>query len=144
MKQVTSIMSGILLAFVIAGGSGGARANAQDGTGEIFTVPFAFTVDGHDIQPGTYEVRRDLSPFLLSVENVKTGEKELFSVRPEQRRAIPAKGLLVFQRCGDRNKLSEFHVPGTNLYSATIDARPRKSTEVESCSRAETMTIAAR
>lgn len=144
MKRISLNMAGMLLAIVVGGGSFGARAIAQDGTGEIFTVPFAFSADGHDIQPGTYEIRRDSSQFLLSIENVRTGEKQLFSVRPEQRAAVPAKGLLVFQRCGERQELSEFHIRGTNLYSATIDATPRKHSEMEICSQPATVTIAAR
>lgn len=144
MKQVSSIMAGLLMVATFATGSLGATAAAQDATGEIFTVPFAFTADGHEIQPGTYEIRRESSQFLLSIENVKTGEKELFSARPEQRAAVPAKGLLVFQRCGERKELSEFHTRGTNLYSATMDAKLRKSLELESCSRSNTVTVAAR
>lgn len=143
MKHITSIMAGVMLTVFIAGGFE-AGATAQDGTGEIFTVPFAFSADGHKVQAGTYEIRRDSSQFLLSIQDVKTGEKQLFSVRPEQRAAVPEKGLLVFQRCGERKRLSEFHIPGTNFYSATIDSRPRRGTEMENCSQAETMTIAAR
>ena len=144
MKRVKSMMAGSLLAVLIAGGPFEARLNAQSMQGEIFTVPFAFTAQGHEVQPGTYEVRRDSSPFLMSLQNVKTGEKQFFSVRPEQRSAVPAEGMLVFEECGDRKKLSEFHIRGTNLYSATINSRRRESPEVESCSRPETVTLAAR
>lgn len=144
MKQVSSIMAGVLLAVTFASGSFVARATAQDATGEIFTVPFSFTADGHEVQPGTYEIRRGASQFLLSIENVKTGEKELFSVRPEQRPAVPDKGLLVFQRCGGQKELSEFHIRGTNLYSATIGAKPRKNSEMESCRQPDMVTVAAR
>lgn len=144
MKQVSSVMAGLLLAVMFASGSFEARATAQDATGEIFTVPFEFTADGHEIQPGTYEIRRDSSQFLLSIQNVKTGEKQLFSVRPEQCAAVPDKGLLVFQQCGARKQLSEFHIRGTNLYGATIDSKPRKTSDLESCSRPDTVTIAAR
>ena len=144
MKRVSSMMAGSLLAVLIAGGTCQARLNAQNEPGEVFTVPFAFTADGHEIQPGTYEVRRESNQFLVSIQNVKTGEKQLFSVRPEERSAVPAMGLLVFERCGDQKALSEFHIRGTNLYSATIDAGRRKSPEVESCSRSDTVTLAAR
>ncbi len=144
MKQVSSIMAGVLLAITFAGGSFGRRATAQDAWGEIFTVPFAFSADGHEVQPGTYEIRRDSSQFLLSIENVKTGEKQMFSVRPEQHSTVPGKGLLVFERCGERRELSEFHVRGTNLFSATIDSKPRKNSDSESCSQSNTVTIAAR
>jgi len=144
MKSIESIMTGVLLTGLAVGGTFGARAAAQDGTGEIFTVPFSFIADGHEIRPGTYEIRRESSQFLLSIQDVKTGEKQLFSVRPEQRSAVPENGLLVFQQCGERKQLSEFHLRGTNLYSATIDSTPRESSELESCSKPGTVTIAAR
>lgn len=144
MKRAASRLAGLLLTVLIAGGVSEARSNAQSVSGEIFTVPFAFTTDGHEIEPGTYEIRRDSSQFLISMRNVKTGEKQLFSVRPEERSAVPAEGLLVFRRCGDRKELSEFHIRGTNLYSSTIDAKPKRGTEVESCSNPDTVTLAAR
>jgi hypothetical protein len=144
MKRFTIMMAASLLAVLIAGGASEATLNAQDGLGEIFTVPFGFTADGHKIQPGIYEIRRDSSQFLLSIQNLKTGEKQLFSVRPEQRTDVPAQGLLVFHECGDRKELSEFHLRGTNLYSATIDWGRKKSAESESCSGQNTMTLAAR
>lgn len=144
MKQVTSMMAGVLLAVTFTGGLFEARANAQEAMGEIFTVPFEFTADGHEVQAGTYEIRRESSQFLLSIENVKTGEKQLFSIRPEQRSAVPSKGLLVFRQCRERKQLSEFHVRGTNLYSSTIDLTRRENSELESCSQPGTVTLAAR
>lgn len=144
MKHATSMMAGLLLIGLIAGGGSETKLNAQSETGEIFTVPFAFAADGHMIQPGTYEVRHDFSRFLLSVQNVKTGEKQLLSVRPEERFSVPAKGLLVFERCGQRRELSEFHVRGTSLYSETTAQGRKKHTEVESCAEAGTVTLAAR
>ena len=144
MKRAKSMVGRLLLAVLIAGGMCGVGLNAQSETGEIFTVPFAFTVDGQEIQPGIYELRRDSNQFLISIRNVKTGEKQLFSVRPEERSAVPAKGLLVFERCGDRKELSEFHIRGTNFYSATIAVGRRKNLEAESCSRSDAVTLAAR
>ena len=139
-----SMMAALLLAVLMVGGASEARLNAQDGLGEIFTVPFAFTADGHEIQAGTYEIRRDSSQFLLSIQNLKTGEKQLFSVRPEQRSAVPARGLLVFHGCGERKELSEFHIRGTSLYSAAIDSGRSIGSEIENCPHPENVTSAAR
>jgi hypothetical protein len=144
MKRITSIMAGSLFAVLIAGGAFTAELKAQNAPGEIFTVPFAFTADGHEIGPGTYEVRRDMSERLISIQNVETGEKDLISVRPEERSTISGKGLLVFQRCGDRRGLSEFHIRGKSLYSATITPRRNKNVEIENCSMNGTTTVAAR
>ncbi|MBS1804076.1 MAG: hypothetical protein JST28_11965 [Acidobacteria bacterium] len=144
MKRATSMMAGMLLAVLIAGGAAGTKSSAQSVSGEVFTVPFAFTADGHEVEPGTYEVRRDSSQFVMSIQNVKTGEKQLFPVRPESRPAVHQKGLLVFQQCGDRKSLSEFHVRGTSLYSATVTSGRKRNFEVESCSRPETLALASR
>jgi hypothetical protein len=144
MERITSIVAGSLFAVLITGGAFTAKLKAQDAPGETFTVPFAFTADGHEIGPGTYEVRRDMSEYLMSIQNVQTGEKQLFSVRPEERRSIPGKGLLVFNRCGDRRDLSEFHIRGNSLYSATIEPRRKKNVESETCSITGTTTLAAR
>jgi hypothetical protein len=144
MNRVRSVMAGSLLAVLIAGAAFNAKLVAQNGPGEIFTVPFAFTADGHQIQPGTYEIRRDSTQFLMSIQNVKTGDKQLFSVRPEQRAGVSAKGLLVFHGCSDRKQLSEFHVRGTSLFSATMDSQTSSNLHRESCSRQEVVTLAAR
>jgi len=144
MRSAMSMMSGLLLAVLIAGGASETRLNAQGEPGEIFTVPFAFTVDGHVIQAGTYEVRHDFSRFVMTFQNVKTGDKQLLSVRPEERSSVPAKGLLVFHRCGDLRELSEFHVRGTSLFSATIESGRKKESEVRSCAEPGTVTVAAR
>jgi len=144
MKRITSIMAGSLLGIVLAGGAGEARLDAQDPSGEIFTVPFGFTADGHLIEPGTYEVRRAGGPFLISIENVDTGAKQLFSVRPDASQGIPGKGLLVFSRCGDQRQLSEFHIRGTSQFSATIEAGKKKNSDGERCSSSDRTTIAAR
>ena len=144
MKRITSIVAGSLFAVLIAGGTFTAVLKAQDAPGEVFTVPFAFTADGYEIGPGTYEVRRDMSQRLMSIQNVQTGEKELFSVRPEDRSTISGKGFLVFERCGDSRNLIEFHVRGTGLYSSAIAPSRKKNLEVGSCSMSSTTTVAAR
>jgi len=144
MNGVKSIVAGSLFAVLIAGGASTAKLKAQNEPGEIFTVPFAFTVDRHEIEPGTYEVRRYMNHYLMSIQNVQTGEKQLFSVRPEERSAIPVNGLLVFRRCGDRRDLSEFHIRGISLYSTTIAPSHQRSVEQESCSISGTTTVAAR
>ena len=144
MKSASSLAAGLLTAALVVNGNFETNLMGQDGPGEIFTVPFAFTADGHEIQPGTYEIRRDANQFFMSIQNVKTRETQLFSVRPEERSAIPAKGLLVFQACGARKELNEFHVRGTNIFSATIKSRRNNTLEAESCSHPQSVTVAAR
>ena len=144
MKRITSIVTGSFFAVLIAGGAFTAKLIAQTEPAAIFSVPFAFTADGYKVSAGTYEVRQLSNPFLISIKNVETGEKGIFSVRPEQERKIPSKGMLVFHRCGYQADLTEFHIPGENSYSTAISRRHGKNSEIESCSPAETMTVAAR
>lgn len=145
MKRIAMRMAGLVFAVLIAEGGWTAQARAaQFEPGETFNVPFAFTADGHKVVPGTYEVWRESSENVISIENVKTGKKQLFSVRPEGQAVVPAKGLLVFHGCGNRKDLAEFHVRGTSLYSATMGSGRRKNSDVESCPSSDTTTLAAR
>lgn len=144
MKRTISVVAGSLFAVLAAGGGFTQKLAAQAGSGATFSVPFPFTADGYNVAAGTYEVRHLSSPFLISVINVETGEKQIFSVRPEQQGKIPSKGLLVFHRCGERVNLTEFHMTGTNSYSTAISPKRARNSEVESCSPEETMTVAAR
>jgi len=144
MKHVASIVAGLFGVLLIGSGGSAAPLRAQSAPGEIFTVPFAFRAEGHVIEPGTYEVRREANQFLISIQNVVTGDKQLFGVRPEEKGAAPAKGLLVFRKCGDHKDLSEFHIRTAKLYSVTIEAHGKKNSEMEACSSTDTTMVAAR
>jgi hypothetical protein len=144
MKRIITMVAGSLFAVLIAGGAFTSKLAAQSGPGAVFSVPFAFTADGHKVAPGTYEVIRLSNPYLISIRNVETGNKEIFTVRPEEQQKAPSKGVLVFHSCGQQKDLTEFHVPGTNVYSATTAPRRVRNSEMESCSSSETETIAAR
>lgn len=144
MKRITSIVAGALIAVLIGTGAISTKANAQAETTQVFSVPFAFTADGHVIDAGTYEINLVSNQFLMSIRNLKTGDRQLFAVRPEQQRNTSSRGLLVFHRCGANRDLTEFHVPGTNLYSTTIPPRHKTASDLERCSEDDTTTIAAR
>jgi len=144
MKCVTLVMAGLLGVVLIGAGGVTDSLQAQVEPGETFTVPFAFMASGHVIEPGTYEVRREANPFLISIQNVQTGDKQLFGVRPEEKGVAPAKGLLVFRRCGDHKDLSEFHIRSARLFSVTIEGRGKKNSEMEACSSTDTTMLAAR
>ena len=144
MKRLTSIVTGSFIAVLFGCGALIANANAQAEPGEIFTVPFAFTADGHNVAAGTYEISLVSNHYLISIRNVQTGKEQFFTVIPEQQLTIASQGLLVFHRCGQRKDLTEFHIPGTDLYSTTIAPRHANASELESCSPESTTTIAAR
>lgn len=144
MKRISRMVAGSLMAVLVGGGLATAKLNAQNGQGETFKVPFAFTADGHQIKPGTYEVRRDASAFLISIQNVETGDKQLFAVRPEQNGSVPTRGVLVFQQCGNRKALTEFHLRGTSAFSATVKVASNESLEMGNCPSSGTTMLAAR
>lgn len=129
---------------MIAGGTFTAKLHAQMEPGLLFSVPFAFSTNGHSIPAGTYQVTLDSSQFLISIRNVETGEKQFFTVRPEQQRTIASQGLLVFHRCGERKELTEFHIPGADSYSMAIPSRRAKSAEAKSCPTTDAVFLAAR
>jgi hypothetical protein len=144
MKRFTSIVTGSCFAVLIACGGCAPKLKAQTEPGAIFSVPFSFTTDGHRVAAGTYEVRRLSSPFMISISNLETGEKQIFTARPEHQPNLPSKGQLVFHRCGQSNELTEFHIQGKELYSVLIAPRRGPNSEFKSCSSPDTMTIAAR
>lgn len=142
MKRMTSVVVGSLFAILIVSGAFTAKLQAQEEPGIIFSVPFAFSTDGHNIPAGRYEINLVLNHYLMSIRNLQTGDVQIFSVRPEQQRTIASKGLLIFHRCGDRKDLVEFHIPGSDIYSETI--APRRLRNLEACQTTGNLTVAAR
>jgi hypothetical protein len=144
MKRIHSIIVGSLFAILLMGGPFAARLHAQDDPGAVFSVPFAFSVDGHAITAGNYKLNMVSSQYLMSIRNLKTGDLQMFSVHPEQERAIDLRGHLVFNGCGDHRYLTEFHIPGTNLYSMTMTPGRVKNAEAKACPTTDSVFLAAR
>lgn len=143
MKRIYSIIGGSLFAILIMGGLFASRSDAQDDPGVVFNVPFAFSVDGHNIVAGNYKLKLVSSQYMMSIRNLKTGDLQFFSVLPEQERAIESRGHLVFNGCGDHRYLTEFHVPGTNLYSSTMTPDRVKHAEAKACLMTDSVFLAA-
>ena len=144
MKRINSIIVGSLFAILILGSPFAAKLHAQDDLGVVFSVPFTFSVDGHNIAAGNYKLSLVSSQFMMSIRNLKTGDLQIFSVHPEQERAIESRGHLVFSGCGDHRYLAEFHVPGTNIYSMTITPGRVKNAEAKRCPTTDSVFLAAR
>lgn len=144
MKRMSSIIVGSLVAVLTMSGTFVAKAHAQDGPGVIFSVPFAFTADGRNIDAGTYELNLISNKFMMSIRNLETGDMQIFSVHPEEQRAIDSKGRLIFHSCGGRLDLAEFHVPGSNLFSETMRPQRRKNMEARACPTPDLVALAAR
>ena len=144
MKRMSSIIVGSLVAVLIVGGTFAAKLHAQSGPGVVFSVPFAFTADGRNIAAGTYELNLVANKFMMSIRNVETGDMQVFSVHPEEQRAIESKARLIFHNCGGHMDLTEFHVPGTNLFSETMPPRGLKNLEAKVCPATDFVTLASR
>ena len=144
MKRMSSIIVNSLVAVLITGGTSMAKVHAQNSPGIVFSVPFTFTADGRNIAAGTYELNLVSDKFMMSIRNVETGEMQVFTVHPEEQRAIESLGRLIFQSCGGHMDLTEFHVPGTKLYSETIQPRRLKNMEAKACPAPDFVTLAAR
>ena len=144
MKRMSSIIVGSLVAVLAAGGTFAAKVHAQNGPGVVFSVPFAFNADGRNIAAGTYELNLVSNKFMMSIRNVETGDTQVFTVHPEEQRAIDSHGRLIFHSCGGHTDLTEFHVPGTNLFSEMIPPRQRKNMEAKVCATPDFVTLAAR
>lgn len=116
MKSITSRVTRALAAALIAAGALAAHLQAQSEIGITVQVPFPFSVGKHTIQAGTYQFWQ-INQFQLSVLNVKTGEHELFPIRPERQRAVAERGFLILQNGDACKTLKEVHLPGSNIYS---------------------------
>jgi hypothetical protein len=144
MKRINSIVVRSLFAILIMGSLFAARLQAQDDPGVVFSVPFAFSVDGHNITAGNYKLNMFSGPYLISIRNLKTGNLQIFSVYPEQQRAIESRARLVFNGCGDHIYLTEFHIPGADSYSNTVTPGRVKNAEAKACPTSDSLFLAAR
>ncbi len=144
MKRMSSIIVGSLVAVLIAGGTFAAQLHAQNGPGVVFSVPFAFTADGRNIAAGTYELNLVSNKFMMSIRNVETGDMQVFTVHPEEQKATDSQARLIFHNCGGHLDLTEFHVPGNNLFSETIPPRHLHNMETKACPAPDFVTLAAR
>ncbi len=144
MKRMSSIIVSSLVSILIMGGTSAVKLHAQGGPGVVFSVPFAFSLDGQNIDAGNYKVNLVSDQFMLSIRNLGTGELRFFRVRPEQLRSIEEHGRLVFGGCGNHRYLAEFHIPGTDTYSVTTTPEKVKNAEAKACPTEKSLFLAAR
>lgn len=143
MKHIPSIIAQSLFAILLSG-SLVTTAHAQYGPGITVDIPFAFSADSHEVAAGTYRLQLVSDSFLMSFRNVKTGGEQVITVRPEEARQISAQGRLTFQVCEGRSYLTEIHVPGTTLYSETVNVHNVNHAKKGTCSNEGAITIALR
>jgi hypothetical protein len=64
------------------------RSPALKSEGITTNIPFAFSADGHESPASTYRLRLINNNFLMSVVDVKTGNEQFPTVRPETGRSF--------------------------------------------------------
>ena len=144
MKRMSSIIASSLAGILVLSGTFAVKLHAQGGPGVVFNVPFAFSLDGHNIDAGNYMLNLVSDQYLLSIRNLKTGQLQFFRVEPEQQRAVEERGKLVFRGCQNHRYLAEFHIPDSDTYSVTSTPERLKKAEAQACSSRDSVFLAAR
>lgn len=144
MTKFTSLVVTSLATLLIGSATLAINLQAQSDDAITVRVPFSFTVGTQSIAPGTYRFSLLSSQFLLSAVNVKTGDMEMFDVRPEQQRAVDQHGRLVFRNTEGSSVLNEVHFPGTGLFSEVIQRRDDRRLEAKRSSTDSSISVAQR
>lgn len=143
MKRITSLVVKSLVTILIGSGALAANLRAQTDLAMTARIPFTFTVGTESIPAGTYRFSLESSPFLLSIVDVKTGDKKLFPVRPDQQRESESHGRLIFRESDGGSVLNQVHFLGTRMFPEVIQGRDRGRMEAKKSS-AGTITVAQR
>ena len=144
MTKFTSLVAASLVTLLIGSTTLAINLQAQSDDAITVRVPFSFTVGTQSIAPGTYRFSLVSSQFLLSVVNIKTGDMEMFDVRPEQQRAVDQHGRLVFRNTEGSSVLNEIHFPGAGLFSEVIQRRDDRRVEAKRSSTDNSISVAQR
>jgi hypothetical protein len=123
MKRITLLVVQLLVIVLIGSGALANNLQAQSDRAITVRVPFAFILGTQSLAPGTYRFSQNSGPFLLSVINVKTGNQELFEVRPERQSALEAHGHIIFHNSEASSVLDEVHFPGIDTFSKVTQRR---------------------
>jgi hypothetical protein len=144
MTRFMLLVAKSLATLVIGAGTLTMNLHAQSDTITV-SIPFPFTVSTENIAPGTYRFSLVSSQFLLSVLNVKTGDVEMFDVRPEQEGALEQPhGHLVFRNSAGSRVLNEVHFPGTDTFSELTPRRRAGKLEAKGPVACSTVSVARR
>ena len=137
MKRIRLVVVKSLIAAVVVTGSVTSILKAQSTPGIIATIPFPFVVGTRTITPGSYQFSLMGSPFLLSVLNVKTGDRELFPVHPHAQQGFESNGCLTFQTFDDSRVLTDVHFPGTDTLIQVNGPHEVPGSQTRLCSQSE-------
>ena len=142
MNRIRSLVTRVL---ILAGcGTLAFNLHAQTESAVTVSVPIPFTVGTRSIAPGTYQFSLVSSSFLLSVRDVKTGNREMFMVRPEKEHSTPVRGRLIFQNCDVHCALDQIHFPGGDTFTQLIQPRGADRLEAKKSSPGASISVAQR
>lgn len=143
MTRFSSLVIKSLITLLIGSATLATNLQAQS---DAFTVnvPFRFTVGTETIAPGTYQFSLPSGQFLLSVVNMKTGDTEMFPVRPERQHGVEQRARLVFRDSEGSSVLNEIHFPGTGTFSEVIQQHGARRMEAKRSSTGNSISVAQR
>lgn len=144
MQRITARIIQSLVPILIGSGVLAINLHAQEDSAVIVNIPFPFTVGTQNVAPGTYQFNLISSQFILSVRNVKTGDKEMFDVRPEQQSTLEQHGRVVFRKSAGRSVLNEVHFPDADTFSELIPRRRIENIEAKKSAPADAVSVARR
>ena len=143
MKLIPSLVIQSLIAILVGSGTLAEKLQAQSDIAITASIPFPFTVGTQRIAPGAYRFSL-INSFDLSVMNVKTGDTEMFAVRPEKQRAFEQHGRLIFRRSAGSDVLNEVRFPGADTLSELIQQRRVGRMEAKKSSTTDSVSVAQR
>jgi hypothetical protein len=83
MKSNITLKSTLAAAIVVSASLFTSLAHAQDGREFIASIPFDFSVNHLHFEAGSYKFNLAPDAFGMSVINLKTGNKQYITVRPQ-------------------------------------------------------------
>jgi hypothetical protein len=109
-ENFTTLCTRAIVAAVITSGILALGAKTASAQAITATVPFAFSAGDQPFPAGTYQFTL-LSPWFLSIRNVKGGGEKFFTVHPQQNGSHASHARIVFHNSGGQRNLDAVYLP---------------------------------
>jgi hypothetical protein len=120
MKNIfTTLMTSAVLLFTLGSGLEAQTIRMQA------AVPFAWQVNGQQLNAGDYEITRDANAQVLRIQDKTTQKGTFLIITPASDKNNVAR--LVFHRYGDRYFLAEVVTPGLSVSKLRISPAEREA-----------------
>jgi hypothetical protein len=136
MKTLSLSFAKLLFTILLGCGLLAVNVQAQEYHTATVTIPFAFSLNGRNIAPGTYRLRL-VSEWLLSIHNLHGGGEQMFIVRPEQGGQTAGEACLLFDRFEGHTDLAEMYLPGSEAHTEFIGPHRAGTTDARVCSSSD-------